>query len=317
MALNFRQLDLNLLRVLCAIYRTGSVTEAGMQLSLSQSATSNALARLRHCFSDALFVRSPTGLHPTRLAQRIAPLVADQLRELERALCHDESFDPETSSVHWRLSLSDLGEMMFLPTLAHRLRRLSPASRLTNEAVDAGRVSAALEAREIDLALGMLVPQHQGVLSELLFREHYVALTAQDWQPAQPVTSQRLERTHLAHAPLALAAPTASLLGSVQRVLEGMGLGGSSCVRLRHYGAVPELVRDTDMVAIVPEMFADAVAERHGLRAWALPDGIDYEVMMLWHESVDADPALRWLREQVRSLFGSDRTAANEALIAS
>ncbi|UUZ70020.1 LysR family transcriptional regulator [Polaromonas sp. P2-4] len=45
--MNFRQLDLNLLRVLAAIHRTGSVTQAGKALSLSQPATSNALARLR------------------------------------------------------------------------------------------------------------------------------------------------------------------------------------------------------------------------------------------------------------------------------
>lgn len=45
--MNFRQLDLNLPRVLAAIYRTGSVTLAGKALSLSQPATSNALARLR------------------------------------------------------------------------------------------------------------------------------------------------------------------------------------------------------------------------------------------------------------------------------
>ena len=45
--MNFRQLDLNLLRVLVAIHRTGSVTLAGKALALSQPATSNALARLR------------------------------------------------------------------------------------------------------------------------------------------------------------------------------------------------------------------------------------------------------------------------------
>ena len=84
--MNFRQLDLNLLRVLCAIHRSGSVTEAGRQLAISQPATSNALARLRRNFDDALFVRSPSGLHPTRLAQRIAPLVAAHLRDLEAAL---------------------------------------------------------------------------------------------------------------------------------------------------------------------------------------------------------------------------------------
>jgi len=315
-AMNFRQLDLNLLRVLCAIHRTGSVTEAGHQLALSQSATSNALARLRHCFGDALFVRSPTGLHPTRVAQRIAPLVADHLRALESALCHGESFDPATGCMHWRLSLSDLGEMMFLPTLARELRRASPGSRLSNEAVDAARVSAALEAREIDLAIGMLLPEHQGVVGELLFHEHYVALTAGDWVPDLPATGNRLARPQLARAVLALAAPTASLLGCVQRVLERLDLGAPSCVRLRHYGAVPELVGGTDLVAIVPQMFADAVAARHGLRVWELPDGAAYDVMMIWHESVSGDPAQRWLREQVRRLFGDERLAANEPALA-
>ena len=48
--MNFRQLDLNLLRVLGAVYRSGSVTEAGHQLALSQPAVSNALARLRRYF---------------------------------------------------------------------------------------------------------------------------------------------------------------------------------------------------------------------------------------------------------------------------
>ena len=81
--MNFRQLDLNLLRVLCAVYRLGSVTEAARQLALSQPATSNALARLRTFFDDELFVRSPRGLHPTRRAQRIVPAVMAQLQALE------------------------------------------------------------------------------------------------------------------------------------------------------------------------------------------------------------------------------------------
>eukprot|EP01034_Spumella_vulgaris_P043474 gene43474-53997_t len=78
--LNFRSLDLNLLRVLAAIHRTGSVTAAGKALALSQPATSNALARLRDYFADDLFVRSPAGLKPTRLCERIAPDVAAWLQ---------------------------------------------------------------------------------------------------------------------------------------------------------------------------------------------------------------------------------------------
>jgi len=302
--MNFRQLDLNLLRVLCAIHRTGSVTEAGRLLALSQSATSNALARLRHCFGDALYVRSPTGLHPTRLAQRVAPLVEAHLRELESQLCLGEDFDPADDCVHWRISLSDLGEMMFLPPLARLLRDAAPGCRLSNESIDAARVNAALEARVIDLAIGMLLPEHQGVESHLLFHERYVAVSDPGWRPVPAGAPGRLSRLQLTQAPLAVAAPSASLLGTVQRILQRLDIGSPPAVRLRYYGAIPDLVAGTDLVAVVPQMFADAMAARHGLQIWDLPEEAGYDVRMVWHRSVNDDPAQRWLREQVRRLFG-------------
>ncbi len=181
--MNFRQLDLNLLRVLAAVYRTGSVTAAARQLALSQPATSNALARLREFFGDALFVRSPRGLHPTHVAQRIAPAVIAHLQALESAVRSAEAFDPATSRVHWRLSLSDLGEIMFFPPLAQALRREAPNCALSNVAVAAGQVSAALEARDIDLAIGILKPAHRGIASETLFEEGFVGITSPDWTP--------------------------------------------------------------------------------------------------------------------------------------
>ena len=155
--MNFRQLDLNLLRVLGAVYRSGSVTEAGHQLALSQPAVSNALARLRRYFEDPLFVPSPGGLHPTRLARRIAPGAMSLLRELEAELLSGESFDPATEAAHWRLSLSDLGEQLFLPRLAHRVRREAPGCRLSNVSVPADRLATALEAMDADVASGLRV----------------------------------------------------------------------------------------------------------------------------------------------------------------
>eukprot|EP01036_Dinobryon_divergens_P046183 gene46183-61759_t len=151
--MNFRQLDLNLLRVLAAIHRTGSVTAAGKALALSQPATSNALARLRDYFQDDLFVRSPGGLQPTRLCERLAPEVQTQLQMLETAVTVRDEFDPAHSDMRWRLSLSDLGEMMFLPPLAAALRQQAPQAHLTNISVAADDVPAALESREIDFAI--------------------------------------------------------------------------------------------------------------------------------------------------------------------
>jgi DNA-binding transcriptional LysR family regulator len=302
--MNFRQLDLNLLRVLGAVYRSGSVTEAGRQLALSQPATSNALARLRRYFDDALFVPSPGGLHPTRLARRIAPGVMALLRELEAELLSGESFDPATEAAHWRLSLSDLGEQLFLPRLAHWLRREAPASTLANVSIPALHLPAALEAMDVDLAIGILNPEHRGVASESLFHEHFVALTAADWQPRGGRAGATLTRRQLAAAALVVADPAATMHGSVQQMLARLQIAERAVLRVRHYGAMVDLVADSDLLAIVPQMYADTLATGRAVRVWELPGhGPHYDVRMVWHHSATADPAQAWLRGCVRQLY--------------
>lgn len=302
--MNFRQLDLNLLRVLCAVYRLGSVTEAARQLALSQPATSNALARLRTFFNDELFVRSPHGLHPTRRAQRIVPAVMAQLQALESSVMSSEGFEPASASVHWRLSLSDLGEMMFLPPLAQALRDQSPRSQLSNVSVAALQVSAALDAHDVDLAIGILGPSHSSIASERLFQEHFVAITARDWHPSLGRVGNSLSARQLSVASLAVASPSATYHGSVDLMLTKLKLNDRIVLRARHYGALPELVTGSDLMAIVPLMYANSLAPRYNVRLWELPDhGPSYDVSMVWHQTATPDPAHAWLREVVRRLF--------------
>jgi DNA-binding transcriptional LysR family regulator len=301
---NFRHLDLNLLRVLAAIYRTGSVTAAGQQLALSQPAASNALARLREFFGDELFVRSPRGLHPTRTAQRLGPAVIAHLQALEATVLAAERFDPATSSVHWRLSLSDLGEILFLPPLAQVMRREAPNCQLSNISVAAEQVAAALEARDIDLAIGILVPAHRGISSETLFRERFVGITALDWQPPGGRADKALTAKQLAGAALAVATPTATVHGSVEARLKQLKLADRAVLHARHFGALPELVAKSDLLAIVPRMFAESLTPRYEVKAWELPDvAPSYEVRMLWHASAEQDAAHVWLRGVVSRLF--------------
>jgi DNA-binding transcriptional LysR family regulator len=308
--MNFRQLDLNLLRVLAAIDRTRSVTAAGKALSLSQSATSNALARLRHFFNDELFVRSPGGLQPTRLCELMAPAVLAQLRSLEALVTGQEDFDPMTSDMHWKLSLSDLGEMLFLPPLAAALRSEAPHTRLSNISVAAADVATALETREIDYAVGILQPRHRGVHAELLFREQYVAMTAPGWRPAVGRAGRSLSAAQLAKASLVVASPTATFHSSVEQMLARMNLAGRIVLRARHFGALPDLALTTDLLAIVPEMYARNLSHRFDFRLWQLPDAPFYDVRLVWHASTARDPAHQWMRALLHRLFA--RQAANE-----
>jgi len=301
--MNFRQLDLNLLRVLAALYRHRSVTEAGRALSLSQPATSNALARLRQFFDDELFVRTPAGLQPTRLCERMAPAVAGQLQALETMMSGHEAFEPQDSDMHWRLSLSDLGEMMFLPSLAGALRAQAPRAQLSNISVAASDVAAALEARDIDCAVGILQPRQRDIRTQILFREQYVAITAPQWLPSSGRAGRKLTAAQLADASLVVASPTATFHSSVEQMLVRQKLDHRIVLRARHFGALPELALTTDLLAIVPDMYARNLRRHFDFRLWELPQAPFYEVRLVWHASTSNDPAHRWMRALIHQLF--------------
>lgn len=303
MTLRFDRLDLNLLRVLLEIDRARSVTDAGRRLALSQPATSNALARLREAFGDPLFVRGAGGLTPTALAERIVPAAARHLEALEAALTGAEVFDPSESVVEWRLSLSDLGEAVFLPRIVEAVLREAPHTRFVNVGVPAERVADALARREVGLAIGMMDPGQAGVRSKLLFSEHYVVLGSQDAPPAWRT------RRGFGDARLVLASPAATYHRGVADALERHGLADRVAVRARHYASVPDLVVEGRLAAIVPSMFARMACQRsRRLAMWPLPLKMPpYEVRMVWHAASDADAAQGWLRERVLKLFGRER----------
>jgi DNA-binding transcriptional LysR family regulator len=134
-----------------------------------------------------------------------------------------------------------------------------------------------------------------------------VAITGRDWRPAIGRAGKVLTTQQLARAALAVAAPAATFHGSVEKMLTRLKLSDHAVVRVRHYGALPELVSCTDLLAIVPQMFANAVLPRHAVRVWELPGhGPRDDVRMMWHQSASNDPAHAWLRQCVRSMFSSE-----------
>ena len=77
-----RGMDLNLLVVLDVLLEERSVSRAASRLSLTQSATSRALSRLREQFDDPLLVRTQSGMLPTWRALALEEGLRRTLREL-------------------------------------------------------------------------------------------------------------------------------------------------------------------------------------------------------------------------------------------
>ena len=139
--INSRTLDLNLLRMLVAMDATGSVSKSAELIGLSQPAASNALKRLRFATGDPLFVRSKHGMVATEFALSIIPGVREHLDGLFDALGGQNSFDPATSTRVFRLSLSGLGELAFLPKLAGPVFSEAPMVKMHNTSVPADRLA--------------------------------------------------------------------------------------------------------------------------------------------------------------------------------
>ena len=94
--LNFRSLDLNLLRVFDEVMAERSLTKAAHKLSITQPAVSNAMRRLREVVGDELLVRSGQGVEPTPRALALWPSVRDALALLQESLAPG-NFEPATA----------------------------------------------------------------------------------------------------------------------------------------------------------------------------------------------------------------------------
>src|SRR3954463_10361127 len=78
--------DLNLLVTLDVLLAEGSVARAARRLSLSPSAMSRALARLREATGDPLLVRAGRGLVPTPRALELRDTVGQLVHDAEVVL---------------------------------------------------------------------------------------------------------------------------------------------------------------------------------------------------------------------------------------
>src|SRR5688500_18047777 len=179
-AMNVQDIDLNLLRVFDAVLRERSVTAAAARLGLTQPAVSNALARLRALFGDALFVRTPAGMDATPFARGVAEPVRQALALLESALAHGPGFEPATSTRAFRFYMSDLGQVEFLPPLVERVQEAAPGVRLEAVAADLEHIADALGAGALDLAVGFLPALGPPVARRTLFRDPYLCLMRAD-----------------------------------------------------------------------------------------------------------------------------------------
>jgi len=298
--MNMTDLDLNLLRAFDAIATEGSVTVAGERIGLSQPAMSNALARLRTLFGDPLFVRTPRGMRPTPFAQQLAQPVREALRLIQTALQQHAGFEPGSSHNTFRFYMSDIGEMVFLPGLLERVKRDAPGVKIEVVRIPTKDAHTALEAGEIDLAVGFLPSLTTGMRQQPLFREHYVCMLRAD----HPDIGAKISAKQFREAAHVLVSYAGTGHQVIEETFVAEGLSARIAARVPEFLVVPMILARTDLIVTVPSRVAAVFAGLGNFKVLKLPLHMpDFEVRLHWHERFHQDPANRWLREVMTELY--------------
>src|ERR1700674_843429 len=294
------KLDLEWLNVFVEVYKTQSVSRAAEKLGLPQANASIALNKLRRHFGDRLFSRTSRGMEPTPYAQQAYPEVLASVERLAKLIGPRTSFDPAAARRQFRICMTDISEIVVLPTLVNHLRRVAPGVRIEIEQISTGSPKR-LEAGEIDLAVGFMPHLEAGFYQQTLFDQNFVCLASKQ-HPR--VRSRPTERAFLAEGHIVV---TTSGTGHsiVDKMLAQKGYQRSVVLKLPSFLGVARIVAQTELLVIVPRRLGEALALQELVCMFEPPLALpSYSVKQHWHERFHADAGNAWLRRTMAELLG-------------
>jgi len=291
-------IDLNLLAVFQHVYRERQISAAARRLGLTQSAVSNALARLRKAFGDELFVRTAAGMQPTPFAEQLAEPIGAALDNVALALNYRSGFAPATSERVFTVALTDVGEVYFMPVLIERCRALAPGVRVRSVRAGSIALKEAMETGRVDVAIGAFDDMSEALFQRHLFRQRFVTLL----RAGHPLTQGAIDIERFAGAAHLIVDAIDSPYDRINGLLAKAGVVPAASVP--HFTAVPYIVGAGDLVVTVPQKLAERAAASFGL-TWiepplALPT---LQTNVFWHRRFGQDPGNTWLRELIAAEF--------------
>lgn len=296
----YEHTDLNLLLVFEALMKERNVTSAAHALGLTQPTLSHALNRLRRMCGDELFVRTARGMQPTAHAQAMAEPLTAALNLIRGTLEQRDSFDPAQAKRLFRVLLTDIGTVNFLPALIAYLQDHAPGVQLETSQVPIDQYKSALQDGAVDLAIGQMPPIEAGFYQQRIFEDEFVCVVGASHPRIRsaPSLEQFLQERHV----------RVSLPGrpysAVDEVLSDMSCVRNVMVTVSQYLALLPILSATDLVAAVPQRVFLAMSGSGALRMYPLPFPAPRVVVrQFWHARKHADPALVWLRGVISELF--------------
>ncbi len=306
--MNFRTLDLNLLRVFDEVMAERSLTRAAHNLSLTQPAVSNALKRLRYALGDELVQRAGFGMQPTPKALELWPAVRSALHSLQHTLAPGR-FDAATSSATFVLAMADATAAELVPALVENIEAHAPGvslqivplstrdpRRLLNEGVmdvAVGFFPAALA----DLTAKAAQSEDGAYEHQRLYDGEYVCVMRKTHPLAKITARKPLSLDQFCAAHHLLVSFSGRSFGYVDEALAGLGRKRRIVLTANQFFTAGRVVARSDLLTVLPRHFVSVADSARELVVRELPFAMQpVHVDALWHRRRSNDSAHQWLR---------------------
>ncbi|MCV2367773.1 LysR family transcriptional regulator [Roseateles oligotrophus] len=302
--MNFRNLDLNLLRVFDAVMAERSLTRAATRLAMTQPAVSHALKRLREALGEELFVRQAFGMKPTSRAEGMWPEVQLILQRLQALLAPGE-FQPQKEEYTFRIAMADATAALLLPPLVAQLEEVGALANVHVLPLATRDPRALLDQGEADFAVGYFpgavaaLRAHGGqsvIRQHRLYDSEYVCVMRR----AHPLAQQPLDLDAFCAAHHLLVSFSGRPHGFVDEALNAMNRSRRIVLTVNQFFTAGRVVTKSDLLTVLPAKFVEATGYQEQLIERPLPVPLSkVHVDMLWHLRSESRSAQQWMRERL------------------
>lgn len=292
---HLRSVNLNLLPVLDALLSSRSVTQAARKLHMSQSAVSDALARLRVQFRDELLVRSGREMTLTPLARELLEPLSETLARIE-TLVESPTFTPDELDREFIVATADPVTMTIGGPLCRRLQREAPGASV--RFVDLQRQDYdRLRGMELDL---VIVPRGfirtEKLIESPIYDEAFVCIARR----GHPAIKGGIDRSLYAELPHVSYRADESAMSMEARLLR---LAQKDVIKVPSFSLLPLIVEQTDAIALVQQRVANRFAQTADIETYEPPIHIaPLKVCMYWSPAHGQDRAHEWFRSHLKSI---------------
>jgi DNA-binding transcriptional LysR family regulator len=290
----FHRIDINLYPLFIAIYEQKSISKAAQILSITQSAASHALQRLRGHLKDDLFVRSGSQMLPTPFAEQSYPIIKSALIAIQSISIQQQSFDPNMVN-SLKIAIHDEIEPIIFPKLVAHFQKLGLSIQFVSSKLDRKTVDADLVSQQIDFVIDLEQNFGERIQFNSLVKDQFVACT---------LLKQIDANTYLAAPHIGVSSRRTGVL--VEDIyLNRKQLSRQVFLRCQHYSTALQILEQyPNAILTIPKNILTHLNISPSLNIFDVPIELPkMNIGIYWHKNLSENKRHLFLKSEIFKIF--------------